>query len=103
MFDDHVVNEKAHQDIVVILRSSLRELTHDFGEKSEIFLFVCLFFNKISLKIMPHDHLVRKQALKYYKKWILHSSNIGIFSERFTHYFGQKMKIIFIPVRFWTK
>ena len=68
------------------------------------FLFVCLFvFNKISLKIMPHDHLVRKQALKYYKKWILHSSNIGIFSERFTHYFGQKMKIIFIPVRFWTK
>ena len=52
---------------------------------------------------MPHDHLVRKQALKYYKKWILHSSNIGIFSERFTHYFGQKMKIIFIPVRFWTK
>ena len=43
---------------------------------------------------MPHDHLVRKQALKYYKKWILHSSNIGIFSERFTHYFGQKMKII---------
>ena len=67
------------------------------------FLFVCLFFNKISLKIMSDDHLVRKQALKYYKKWILHSSNIGIFSERFTHYFGQKMKTIFIPVRFWTK
>ena len=59
------------------------------------FLFVCLFvFNKISLKIMPHDHLVRKQALKYYKKWILHSSNIGIFSEWFTQYFGQKMKIL---------
>ena len=60
------------------------------------FSFVCLFvfLNKISLKIMPHDHLVRKQALKYYKKWILHSSNIGIFSERFIHYFGQKMKII---------
>ena len=58
------------------------------------FLFVCLFvFNKISLKIMPHDH-VRKQALKYYKKWILHSSNIGIFSEWFTQYFGQKMKIL---------
>ena len=52
---------------------------------------------------MPHDHLVRKQALKYYKKWSLHSSNIEIFSERFTNYFGQKMKIIFIPVRFWTK
>ena len=60
------------------------------------FLFVCLlfFFNKISLKIMPHDHLVRKQALKYYKKWILHSSNIGIFSEGLTHDFGQKMKIL---------
>ena len=60
-------------------------------------LFVCLFvcfFNKISLKIMPHDHLVRKQALKYYKKWILNCRNIGIFSERFTHSFGQKMKIL---------
>ena len=22
---------------------------------------------------MPHDHLVRKQALRDYKKWILHS------------------------------
>jgi len=43
---------------------------------------------------MPHDHLVRKQALKYYKKWILHSSNIGIFSEGLTQDFGQKMKIL---------
>ena len=57
------------------------------------FLFVC-FLNKISLKIMPLDHLVRKQALKYYKKWTLHSSNIGIFSEGLTHDFGQKMKIL---------
>ena len=32
-----------------------------------------LFFNKISLEIMSHDHLVRKQALLDYKKWILHS------------------------------
>ena len=89
MFDDHVVNEKAHQDkkywfyIVVILRSFLKELTHDFGEKSVIFLFVFFFlFNKISLEIMSHDHLVKKQALLDYKKWILHSCNIGIFFEK---------------------
>ena len=89
MFDDHVVNEKAHQDkkywfyIVVILRSFLKELTHDFGEKSVIFLFVFfLLFNKISLEIMSHDHLVKKQALLDYKKWILHSCNIGIFFEK---------------------
>ena len=45
---------------------------------------------------MPHDHLVRKQALKYYKKCILHSSNnlLGFFSEGLTHDFGQKMKIL---------
>ena len=43
---------------------------------------------------MSQDHLVRKQALKYYKKWILKSSNIGIFSEGLTHDFGQKMKIL---------
>ena len=36
------------------------------------FCFV-LFFNKISLEIMSHDHLVRKQALLDYKKWIRHS------------------------------
>ena len=35
-----------------------------------------LFFNKISLEIMSHDHLVRKQAFLDYKKWILHSCNI---------------------------
>ena len=57
----------------------MKDLTHDFGEKSEIFLFV---FNKISLEIMSHDHLVRKQALLDYKKWILHSSNIWIFFRR---------------------
>ena len=51
-------------------------------EKNRKFSFLCFFFNKISLKIMSHDHLVRKQALKYYKKWILHSSNIGIFFRR---------------------
>ena len=43
---------------------------------------------------MSHDHLVRKQALLDYKKWILHSCNIGIFSEGLTHDFGQKMKIL---------
>ena len=46
-----------------------------------LFVFV-LFFNKISLEIMSHDHLVRKQALLDYKKWILHSCNIGIFFRR---------------------
>ena len=53
----------------------MKALTHDFGEKSEMFLFV---FNKIGLEIMSHDHLVRKQALLDYKKRILHSNNIGI-------------------------
>ena len=57
------------------------ELTHDFGEKSVIFLFVFVF-NKISREIMSHDHLVKKQALLDYKKWILHSCNIGIFFEK---------------------
>ena len=38
---------------------------------------------------MPHDHLVRKQALLDYKKWILHSYQIGIFSKGLTHDFGQ--------------
>ena len=73
----------------------MKELTHDFGEKWEIFRFVFfLVLNKKSLEIMSHDHLVRKQALLDYKKWILHSSNIGIFSEGLTHDFGQKMKIL---------
>ena len=57
-------------------------------------LCFCFVFNKISLEIMSHDHLVRKQALLDYKKWILHSCNIGIFSEGLTHDFGQKMKIL---------
>ena len=43
------------------------------------FLFVCLFFNKISLKIMPHDHLVRKQALKYYKNGFYTVAILGFF------------------------
>ena len=43
---------------------------------------------------MPHDHLVRKQALLDYKKGILHSYQIGIFSKGLTHDFGQKMKIL---------
>ena len=33
-------------------------------ETSSLFFF----FNKISLEIMPHDHLVRKKALLDYKK-----------------------------------
>ena len=43
------------------------------------FFFFFLVLNENSLEIMSHDHLVRKQALLDYKKWILHSSNIGIF------------------------
>ena len=43
---------------------------------------------------MPHDHLVRKQALLDYKKGILHSYQIGIFSKGLTHDFGQKMGIL---------
>ena len=57
-------------------------------------LCFCFVFNKISLEIMSHDHLVGKQALLDYKKWILHNCNIGIFSEGLTHDFGQKMKIL---------
>ena len=62
------------------------------GKFSVSFFFLVL--NKKSLEIMSHDHLVRKQALLDYKKWILHSSNIGIFSVGLTHDFGQKMKIL---------
>ena len=47
-------------------------------EKNRKFSFF-LFLTKKSLEIMSHDHLVRKQYLLDYKKWILHSSNIGIF------------------------
>ena len=62
------------------------------GKFSVSFFFLVL--NKKSLEIMSHDHLVRKQALLDYKKWILHSSNIGFFfSEGLTYDFGQKMKI----------
>ena len=43
---------------------------------------------------MPHDHLVRKQALLDYKKWILHSYQIGIFSNGLSPDFGQKMEIL---------
>ena len=39
---------------------------------------------------MPHDHLVRKKALLDYKKWILQSCHIGIFSKELIHDFGQK-------------
>ena len=46
---------------------------------------------------MPHDHLVRKQALLDYKKWILHSYQIGIFSKGLTHDFGQ-IKILHLFV-----
>ena len=53
---------------IVILRSFLKELSHDFGEKLEIFLFVFFVFNKKGLEIMAQDHLVRKQALLDYKK-----------------------------------
>ena len=38
-----------------------------FWTKIGNFLFV-FFYNKISREIMPHDHLVRKQALLDYKK-----------------------------------
>ena len=47
---------------------------------------------------MPHDHLVRKKALLDYKKWILHSCHIGIFSQGLTLDFGQKSKINYLFV-----
>ena len=43
---------------------------------------------------MPHDHLVRRQALLDYKKWILHSYHIGIFSKGLSHDFGQNLKLL---------
>ena len=68
----------------------MKALTHDFGEKSEIFVFV---FNKIGLEIMSHDHLVRKQALLDYKNGFYIVIILGFFSAGLTHDFGQKMKI----------
>ena len=50
------------------------------GKFSVSFFFLVL--NKKSLEIMSHDHLVRKQALLDYKKWIVHSSNTGFFFQR---------------------
>ena len=47
---------------------------------------------------MPHDHLVWKQALLDYKKWILRSYQIGIFLKGLSHDFGQKMKILYLFV-----
>ena len=61
-----------------------------------LFVFV-LFFNKISLEIMSHDHLVRKQALldcKKRKNGFYIVATLGFFSEGLTHDFGQKMKIL---------
>ena len=45
---------------------------------------------------MPHDHLVWKQALLDYEKWILRSYQIGIFLKGLSHDFGQKMKILYL-------
>ena len=68
-----------------------------FRQKLEI-SSLFFFLNKISLEIMPHDHLVRKKALLDYKKWILHSCHIGIFSQGLTLDFGQKSKINYLFV-----
>ena len=43
---------------------------------------------------MPHDHLVRRQALLDYKKGILHSYHIGIFLKGLSHDFGQNLKLL---------
>ena len=45
---------------------------------------------------MPQDHLVRRQALLDYKKWILHSYQIGIFLKGLSHDFGQKNLYLFV-------
>ena len=50
--------------------------------KNRKFTFFFFGFEQKSLEIMSHDHLVRKQALLDYKKWILHSSDTGIFFQR---------------------
>ena len=47
---------------------------------------------------MPHDHLVRKQALLDYKKWILHSYQIGIVLKGLSNDFGQKIIILYLFV-----
>ena len=52
------------------------------GKNRKFTFFFFLVLNKKSLEIMSHDHLVRKQALLDYKKWILHSSDTGIFFQR---------------------
>ena len=58
------------------------------------FLFVCLFFNKISRKIMSHDHLVRKEAQNTIKNGFYTVAILGFLPEGLTHDFGQKMKIL---------
>ena len=47
---------------------------------------------------MSPGHLVRKKALLDYKKWILQSCHIGIFSKGLTHDFRQKLKISYLFV-----
>ena len=64
---------------------------------------LCFFFDKISLEIMPHDHLVRKQAFLDYKKRILHNYQIGFFSKGLSHDFGQiKILYLFVSGQKWT-
>ena len=51
---------------------------------------------------MPHDHLVPKQALLDYKKWILHGYQIGIFSKGLSNDFGQiKILYLFVSGQKW--
>ena len=77
-------------------------LTIDFRQKLEIsslfFLFFFFLTKLISLEIMPHDHLVWKQALLDYKKWILRSYQIRIFLKGLSHDFGQKITILYLFV-----
>ena len=70
-FDDHLVKEQDHLDKNIDFTwlsywDFLKVLTHDFGQKLE--MSSLFFLNKISLEIMSHGHLVRKNALLDYKK-----------------------------------
>ena len=97
IFDNHLVRKQAFQDYKNIDFTHLaywifsNGLTHDFGQKLEIFsLFV---LDKISYEIIFDNHLVRKQAFQDYKNIDFTHLAYWIFSEGLTHDFGQKLKI----------
>ena len=99
---DHLVRKKALLDYKKwILRSYQIGIVlkgYPMILVKKLKFYICLFLEKMDLEIMSPDHLVRKKALLDYKKWILQSCHIGIFSKGLTHDFRQKLKISYLFV-----